>query len=104
MKKVELATGGVVAACVACCAFPLALPMVGALSVAGFVSLGLDAIHMGTAATVVVLVAAAGSLAWAAARFQKRRHAQCATSPKLDSCAVRGNDGNASCACSKGTS
>lgn len=40
MKKTALAALGVAGACAACCAIPIALPLVGGLSVVGLTGLG----------------------------------------------------------------
>ena len=104
MKKVELATWGVVAACAACCTIPLALPTVSALSLAGLAPLVFGSIHVETVVTAMLLIATAGVLVWAAAWFHKRRLNSCETSQRLGSCTVEGNVGSVSCACSRSTS
>lgn len=104
MKKVGLTALGIVAACAACCAIPLAVPIVGALSTAGLASLYLDSIHMGDVAAVTGFVASAVGFAWIGSRFLARRHKPCTPLQKAASCSVDGNAVSASCACSRGTS
>lgn len=60
MKKPALATIGVIGACAACCTIPLALPLLGGLSVAGLASIDWDCLNVGSevAAIGVGLVAA----------------------------------------------
>ena len=104
MKRVGLAALGVVAACAACCAIPLAVPFVGMLSMAGLASVGLDAIPMGVVAKVAVSIVAAGALGRAGTRVLAQRRKPCVPAPKLESCAFDANTGSASCACSEAAS
>ena len=80
MKKPVLATLGVVGACAACCAIPLALPLLSGLSVAGLASIDWDWLNIGgeVAAVGAGLAAAAlvgGGLWW----HRKRRATRCAS-------------------------
>lgn len=74
MKKPLLATLGVAGACAACCAIPLAVPLLGGLSVAGLVALDWTGLVSVAAAPVGAAIAAtllAGGALW----WHKRRKA-----------------------------
>ena len=95
MKKPFLSMLGVAGACAACCAIPLALPLISGLSVAGLSSIGLDRLSIGSGAAVAVAVIAAVRVGMWSAR---RRNSACAVptegltgenaiSPTLTACA-----------------
>jgi hypothetical protein len=82
MKKPALAALGVAGACAACCAIPLALPLVGGLSVVGLTGLGTSLFFTdyGLMAAMAGLAVAgvAGALVW---RRLRRKPAACAAAP-----------------------
>lgn len=91
MKKI-LGVVGVAAACGVCCAFPLALPLLGGLAASGMgFALGWEAVAVAAVATVVALVL-----------FVHRRQANAATcspvAPKSAECGC-----GSSCAAGKGS-
>lgn len=71
MKKPFLAVLGVVGACTACCAIPLAIPLLSGLSVAGLSFIGLDGPSVVSAAVVAAAVTVG---IW----FKRRRNSACA--------------------------
>lgn len=94
MKKTLLAGVGVVGACAACCAIPLALPILSGLSAAGFAgALGWDQLSGAAAIGLAVgAAAAAGGLAlWLAKRAK----------PEPPSCAIGlpGQKSGGGCGC-----
>ena len=91
MKKSLLATAGVVGACAACCAIPVAIPLLGGLSVAGLT--GMATSHAVTAATAGLAIAGVvgGSIWW-----RRRRQVAAACLPVTDSSVINASD----CGCS----
>ena len=82
MKKPALATLGVVGACAACCAIPLAIPLVSGLSIAGLASIDWDCLTLsGEVAAISAGMTAAG-LVGGGLWWHRRRKvaAQCAAS------------------------
>ena len=72
MKKPVLATLGITGACAACCAFPLAIPLLSGLSAAGLVSLDWARLPL-TATSVAVAAGAAVAAAVGLALWVARR-------------------------------
>ncbi len=100
MKKPALATLGVVGACAACCAIPLALPLLSGLSAAGLVSIDWDGLNLGSqvAAAATGLAAAAlvgGGLWW----HRKRNAATACAAPSGTTGALPAATGSG-CGCS----
>jgi Na+-driven multidrug efflux pump len=102
MKKVGLTTLGVVGACAACCAIPLAIPIIGALSVSGLSILAVDQFLLGPAgiavAVAISLAAAAGVGVW----YVAQRRKQAATAQSRATCSISDRNGDGGCGCSKG--
>ena len=101
-KKVGLTTLGVVGACAACCAIPLAIPIIGALSVSGLSILAIDQFFQGSAgiavAVAISLAAAAGVSVW----YVGQRRKQAATAQSRAACSIPDSNGDGGCGCSKG--
>jgi len=79
MKKPALAAMGLIGACAACCAIPLAIPLISGLSVAGLASIDWGGLTMGSELAIVAGLAAAG-LVTSGLWWHRRRTAaaQCA--------------------------
>lgn len=95
MKKPLLAGVGVVGACAACCAIPLALPILSGLSAAGLAgALSWHQLSGGAAAGLAIGVAAAagGVGVWLAKRGK----------PQAPTCALPGAPGQQSSRCGCG--
>lgn len=100
MKKPVLAVLGVAGACAACCAIPLAIPLLGGLSLAGAGFMSWDTLSTGP----VWLPWGVGALATAAlvmaAWFMLRRKNACPATPAAPACSVGGDSPEAgSCGC-----
>lgn len=82
MKKPALAALGVAGACAACCAIPLALPLVGGLATVALTGLGTSLFFTDygwvLAAAVLALAGVAGALVW---RRLRRQPTACAVEP-----------------------
>ena len=101
VKKVGLTTLGVVGACAACCAIPLAIPIIGALSVSGLSILAIDQFFQGSAGiavAVAISLAAAGVSVW----YVGQRRKQAATAQNRAACSIPDSNGDGGCGCSKG--
>ena len=81
MKKPLLGTIGVVGACAACCAIPLAVPLLGGASLAtALAAVEWNLWRLGTELAIVLLVVGTGLLAWTwRRRAAARRAGACAT-------------------------
>jgi hypothetical protein len=85
MKRTVLATLGVVGACAACCAIPLAIPLMAGLSVTGLAVL--EAAYFNTGIGLVVAVAVvAGIGAW----LVRRRKRACLADAEGAACRTEG--------------
>lgn len=92
MKKPLLASIGVIGACAACCAIPIALPVLSGLSAAGFAgALGWPQLSGGALAGLTLGAAAA---AGAGAVWFTRR-----AKPQAPSCALPDANGSGGCRC-----
>jgi Na+-driven multidrug efflux pump len=102
MKKVGLATLGVAGACAACCAIPLAIPIIGALSVSGLSMLAVDQLLQGptgiAVAMAISLAAAVGVGVW----YVAQRRKQAGTAQSRAACSIPDSNGDGGCGCSKG--
>jgi hypothetical protein len=100
MKKTALATLGVAGACAACCAIPIALPLVGGLSVLGLTGLGTSLFFADygwvLALAVLAVAAMVGALAW---RSLRRQPVACAVAPMPEAKATPGC-ARSTCGCS----
>lgn len=99
MKKPALATLGVVGACAACCAIPLAIPLMSGLSVAGLASIDWDCLTVGGEVAAVGAGLAATALVGGGTWWHRRRKAakKCAA-PEPDAPTAAG------CGCNSNTS
>jgi hypothetical protein len=101
VKKVGLTTLGVVGACAACCAIPLAIPIIGALSVSGLSILAIDQFFQGSAeiaVAVAISLAAVGVSVW----YVGQRRKQAATAQSRAACSIPDSNADGGCGCSKG--
>lgn len=102
MKKPALAALGVVGACAACCAIPVALPLISGLSALGIVGLGADA--LGAQREVLIGAAAlsfagvAGAVVW----WKRRNSAAACAAPAATSGAQASGCGCSSTAGAQG--
>jgi high-affinity Fe2+/Pb2+ permease len=80
MKKPARAAMGVIGACAACCAIPLAIPLISGLSVAGLASIDWDCLSIGGEVAAVGAGLAAAGLVGGGIWWHRRRKAaaQCA--------------------------
>ena len=81
MKKPALATLGVVGACAACCAIPLAIPFMSGLSVAGLASIDLECLTIGGEFAAIAAGLAAAGLVGAGMWWYRRRQAAARCAP-----------------------
>lgn len=75
MKKPVLATLGVAGACAACCAIPLAIPLMSGLSIAGLASVDWDWLTLSGGVAVVGAGLAAAALVGGGMWWHRRRMA-----------------------------
>ena len=83
MKKPVMATLGVVGACAACCAIPLAIPLLAGLSVGGLVMLEAPYLPIGLGIALALLV---GMGLW----LLRRRQRACSVGAKEAACSTDG--------------
>ena len=78
MKKVGLATLGVAGACAACCAIPLAIPIIGTLSISGLSLLAIDQFPLVPAGIAIAVTTSLGAAVWAGDWYmgQRRKRAR----------------------------
>lgn len=77
MKKAGLTALGIAGACAACCAIPLAIPIIGTLSISGLSLLAIDQFLLGPAGVAIAAAASLGAATWAGAWYvgQRRKRA-----------------------------
>lgn len=105
MKKPVLAALGVAGACAACCAIPLAIPLLGGLSFAGLGWLGWETLASSPGPGLLLAGAAliAVSLVMAGVRFRRSRKNRCAPQAPAGACAVNPDKTlTGTCACAQG--
>lgn len=104
MKKPLLGTIGVVGACAACCAIPLAVPLLGGASLAtAFAAVEWNLWRLGTELAIVLLVVGTGLLAWTWRRRAAARRAGACPGPQAadgPACSVEAGSGACGCASS----
>ena len=104
MKKVGLATLGVAGACAACCAIPLAIPIIGTLSVSGLSLLAIDRFLLGPAGIAIAVATSVGAAVWAAAWHFGPRRKCVAMAQNSTACAIPDSNGDRGCSCAKSVS
>lgn len=104
MKKVGLTALGVAGACAACCAIPLAIPIIGALSISGLSLLSIDQFLMGPAGIAVAAATGVGAAVWAGAWYAGQRRKRAAMAQSGASCSIPDSKGDGGCGCAKGVS
>jgi hypothetical protein len=102
VKKAGLATLVVVGACAACCAIPLAIPIIGTLSVSGLSLLAIDQFLLGPAGIAIAVATSLGAAVWAGARYVGQRRKRVAAAQTGAACAIPDSKGEGGCACPKG--
>jgi hypothetical protein len=104
MKKVGLTALGVAGACAACCAIPLAIPIMGALSVSGLSFLAIDQFLLGPAGIAIAAAVSLAAAVWVAAWYVGQRRKRAAMAESGAACSVPDSTGAGGCTCSKGVS
>lgn len=110
MKKPFLAVFGVAGACAACCAIPLAIPLLGGLSLAGAGFMSWETLAAGPAILPLGVGALAAAVLIGIWFMQRRKSAclvkpeaqagSCAAKPAANACAVSTDDPDAgACGC-----
>ena len=104
MKKVGLAALGVAGACAACCAIPLAIPIIGTLSISGLSLLAIDQFHSESVGIVIAAIISLGVAVLAGAWYLGQRRRRLGIAQNGAACSVPDSFGNGGCSCSKGVS
>ncbi|WP_146097274.1 hypothetical protein [Rhodoferax sp. TS-BS-61-7] len=104
MKKAGLTALGVAGACAACCAIPLAIPIMGALSVSGLSILAIDQFLLGPAGIAIAAAVSLVAAVWVGAWYVGQRRKRAAMAESGAACSVPDSSGAGGCACSKGVS
>lgn len=104
MKKAGLTALGVAGACAACCAIPLAIPIMGALSVSGLSILAIDQFLLGPAGIAIAAAVSLVAAVWVGAWYVGQRRKRAAMAESGAACSVPDSAGAGGCACSKGVS
>lgn len=103
MKKAGLTVLGVAGACAACCAIPLAIPIIGTLSVSGLSLLAIDQFLLGPAGITIAAATSLGAFVWAGAWYAGQRRKRAAMTQSGGACSIPDSKGEGGCACSKGS-
>ena len=101
MKKLGLAALGVAGACAACCAIPLAIPIIGTLSISGLSLLAIDQFDTGSLGMVLVEIISLSAAVWAGAWYLGQHRRRWAAAQNGAACPVPDNRGNGGCSCAK---
>ena len=101
MKNKALAALGVVGACAACCAVPLAVPLLGGATVSGLALLGIAQLPLGVVDAVLIAVAGGVAAIGAGVWFLRQRRKHGAKGTEGASCTVGATKDAGGCACSK---
>ncbi len=104
MKKAGLTALGVAGACAACCAIPLAIPIIGTLSISGLSLVAIDQFLLGPAGTATAAAFSLGGIVWVGYWYMVQRRKRSAMAQSGAACAVPDSKGDGGCACSKGVS
>lgn len=102
MKKIGLTALGVAGACAACCAIPLTIPMIGALSASGLSLLAIDQCFLEPTGAAVVLVISLAAAIWTGTWYARLRRKRAAMAQSRTACSVPSSNGDGGCSCSKG--
>ncbi|NBW78563.1 MAG: hypothetical protein EBR27_06070 [Betaproteobacteria bacterium] len=100
-KKAGLATLGVVGACAACCAIPLAIPIIGTLSISGLSFLAIDQFLLGPAGIAIAVAISLGAAVWAGAWYLGQRRKRVSMAQNGNACAIPDSNGEGGCSCAK---
>lgn len=103
VKKAGLATLGVVGACAACCAIPLAIPIIGTLSISGLSLLAIDQFLLGPAGIGIAVATSLGAIVWGGAWYAGQRRKRADMAKRSGACSIPDSKGEGGCACSKGS-
>lgn len=104
MKKIALATVGVAGACAACCAIPLAIPIMGTLSVSGLSLLAIDQFPLGPTGINIATAVSLGVIVWTGAWYVGERRKRAAIVQGAAACSIPDSKGDGGCSCTKGMS
>lgn len=104
MKKAGLTALGIAGACAACCAIPLAIPIIATLSVSGLSLLAVDQFFLGPAEIGIAVAASLGAAALAGVWYMGQIRKRAAMAPKGATCSIADNKGDGGCSCAKGAS
>ena len=104
MKKVGLTALGVAGACAACCAIPLAIPVIGALAISGVSFLAIDQFLMGPVGIAIAPATSAAAAVWTVAWFVRQRRKRATVAQNGAACSIPDSKGNGGCSCAKGVS
>lgn len=99
MKKVGLAAFGVAGACAACCAIPLALPILGTFSISGLSFLAVDRLLQGPTGIAIAIGAGVGAAIWTGLWYVGQRRKR--WMPLEDGAACTVGNGAGGCSCPK---
>lgn len=102
MKKAGLTALGVAGACAACCAIPLAIPIIGTLSVSGLSLLAIDQFLLGPAGIAIAAATSLGAFVWAGVWYVGQRRKRATLIQSSGACSIPDGKGEGGCACSKG--
>lgn len=102
MKKAGMTALGVAGACAACCAIPLAIPIIGTLSISGLSLLAIEQLLLGPVGVAIAVAASLGAAVWAGAWYVGQRRKPLAMAQHGAACAIPDSKGGGGCACSKG--
>lgn len=101
MKKAGLTFLGVAGACAACCAIPLAIPVIGALSISGLSLLAIDQFLLGPAGIAIAVATSLGTAIWAGTWYVGQRRKRAGVAQSGAACTLPDSKGAGGCACSK---
>lgn len=104
MKYVGLTALGVAGACAACCAIPLATPIIGTLSISGLSYLAMDPFLLGPAGIAMAVVASLGAAIWAGVWYVAQLRKRAAMPQSRAACSIPDSDSTGGCSCAKGVS
>ncbi|MDP2819616.1 MAG: hypothetical protein Q8O29_15375 [Polaromonas sp.] len=104
MKKPVLAKLGVVGACAACCAIPLAIPLMAGMSITGLALFEPGYFNFQSELLVIAVGVAAAALVAGGMWLVRRRRGTCQTDADAPACStgVSKDASSAACACARG--
>lgn len=94
MKKAGLTALGVAGACAACCAIPLAIPIIGTLSISGLSLLAIDQFLLGPAGTAIAMAVSLGATVWASVWYVGQRRKRSVMVQSGAACSIPNSNGD----------